>query len=338
MRPIAVSSPIVKLLEARFVLKLKKYMTEKLDRCQTGFVDNMGIQVNLRRVIKRIYERFSNDKVSYGLFIDFSNAYNCVPHSLLFQKLRNKQIFDEEELKFLEQLYTRYRLQIGKHRIRANRGVAQGSIISPYLFNIFVEDLAERLRNEAQLNIEDLSLYADDLLALCNSQAQLDKCVEIIEDWSAKNGMVLNKKKSVIVCFKKRSGRKDPILRKEVKEIPVLSKYKYLGTYLDNELKLDPQLAHIKKKSGYLFVKLYPYLVNASAEGRRDMWLTMVAPLFNAIWVLQAMEPSKTNRKKVEVIWKTTFKRFLMISMRTPSTLVHQMMREESRGDSNFYE
>jgi len=68
------------------------------------------------------------------------------------------------------------------------------------------------------------------------------------------------------------------------------------------------------------------------------MWLTMVAPLFNAIWVLQAMEPSKTNRKKVEVIWKTTFKRFLMISMRTPSTLVHQMMREESRGDSNFYE
>ena len=41
-RPIMVQSPIVKLLEARFLPKLQQYMVERMTKAQTGFVPQIG--------------------------------------------------------------------------------------------------------------------------------------------------------------------------------------------------------------------------------------------------------------------------------------------------------
>jgi hypothetical protein len=159
MRPIAVQSPLVKLLEARFLPKLQKYLNKKLDRSQTGFIQKMGIQVNLVRALERITLRTKQKKVVYGLFIDFSNAYNSIPHELLFKKLRDKKVLEEEEITFIEQLYARYKTKIGSKTLKSNKGVAQGSVISPALFNIFIEDLSMELKTKANLDLEDLLYY-----------------------------------------------------------------------------------------------------------------------------------------------------------------------------------
>ena len=93
-----------------------------------------------------------------------------VPHKLLFEKLRRKKVLPEEEIEFIEQIYARLRIRVGKHIIRPNRDVAQGSIISPALFNIFIEDLSYELQDKAGISLEDLLFYADDLLTLCISK------------------------------------------------------------------------------------------------------------------------------------------------------------------------
>jgi len=292
MRPILVCSPLQKLLEARFLPKLMRYLCEKLNTSQTGFIPGMGIQVNLFRAIQRIKKVTESGRNTYGLFIDFANAYNTVPHELLFQKLRKSGCMDSLEIDYLEALYTHYRIQIGNKIIKFNKGVAQGSILSPALFNIFIEDLAESLATELKMNTEDILLYADDILILCESQEQTAKCIQIIENWSQLNVMELNKKKSGIVVFASRKAKKIPLMElKRIKDannkiiqrqwipssesiqgIPIMTSYKYLGTHLDFKLTLDTQYASITKKSDFVFGKLYPYLSCATADARKDMW------------------------------------------------------------------
>src|SRR6185369_7658803 len=107
----------------------------------------------------------------------------------------------------------------------------------------------------------------------------------------------------------------------EIAGIPICKKYKYLGTQLDPKLTSEPQIKKIKKKAGGLYAKLYPYLIQASADGRRDMFMTMVAPLFNAAHILLHYEPSKSRRSKLERVWRGTLKQFMMVSKRTNTIL-----------------
>ena len=62
--------------------------------------------------------------------------------------------------------------------------------------------------------IEDMLLYADDILLLCDSQEKVRKCTQIVKEWSKENGMELNKKKSrIVVVFAPRSAKKIPFMK-----------------------------------------------------------------------------------------------------------------------------
>jgi endonuclease/exonuclease/phosphatase family metal-dependent hydrolase len=346
MRPILICSPLQKLLEARFLPKLRDYLCRRLTPCQTGFISKMGIQVNLYRAIQRIKNKTENGGNTYGLFIDFANAYNTVPHELLFQKLRRCKCLDNSEIDYLEALYTHYRIQIGKKMIKYNKGVAQGSLLSPALFNIFIEDLVESIATELKISIEDILLYADDILILCQSQEQIIKCIQIIERWSYTNGMELNKNKSGILVFAPRRAKKIPLMKLEVEKdidgnvieskwtttvtnicgVPIVTKYKYLGTYIDSKLTMNFQFECIERKSNFLYTRLYPYLSHATADARKDMWRTMVLPLFNALLILLHFEEAKTNSWRVLRLLIGTFKKFLMIPRNTSTSLVSEMI------------
>jgi len=112
----------------------------------------------------------------------------------------------------------------------------------------------------------------------------------------------------------------------EIDGIPICEKYKYLGTILTSKLTCGEQIAFIKRKSAHILVKLYPYLQNASAEGRRDIWQTMIRPLFDAAFVLLEYDPSKTQKENLKRFRRKTFKPFMMISKRTSTEIVEEML------------
>ena len=178
-RPIAVCSALEKLLESRVRKQLEKYMVEKLHRGQTGFVPGMGITVNQMRLIQRVKEITNTKRHCFGLFIDFSSAYNTILHSKLFERLEN--VIPRDEIQLLKAIYSRTRIRLGDHSFIPNIGVAQGSIISPFLFNIYTEDLYHKIEKEADVPYGDLMGYADDLLILCTSPHQLRKCILTIK-------------------------------------------------------------------------------------------------------------------------------------------------------------
>jgi len=161
IRPIVISSPVVKILESRLASKLQDYLKNKLHRSQIGFVEGMDVYVNIWRALKRIQDLRDKRKYVYCLFLDFKSAYNTVPHCKLYEKLQH--VLRSDEIDLLKAIYSRMWITLGKERFQPNVGVAQGSVISPALFDIYAASLLEKMEAHGW-GIDDLLGFADDHL------------------------------------------------------------------------------------------------------------------------------------------------------------------------------
>ena len=232
-------------MECRWLPKLQEYVISKLCPSQTGFVPGQGVFTNIFRAIKRIKERTNNKQHIYGLFIDFKSAYNYTRHDLLFERL--EKVLDKDEITFQKAIYDKILIQAENATFRPNLGVAQGSVISPSLFDIYTEPLLKELGEF--LAFDDILAYADDILILCENQHLLNKCIDIVERWSQENHLKINKKKSAILEFIHRRQRTTLMKTGDsFRDYPIVDKYKYLGTWLSQKLMIDPQIEFIEKR------------------------------------------------------------------------------------------
>ena len=324
-RPIIVTSPIVKLMEVRIYSKLQKYLTEKMHRGQTGFVRGMGTQINLYRINERIKQKILLTGRCYGLFIDFKSAYNTVLHSKLFKRLEG--ILEPIEIEFIKALYSRMEISMEDSSFRPNIGVPQGSIISPALFDIYVEPLYKQLE-KAKVSPEDALGYADDLNTLCDTPAHLMKVLRIIIKWAEDNNQIIRMDKSGIVVFGPRRGRWDLIWKYGDSRlgVPVVDRYKYLGFWITPRMQLELQKEHIEKKIRFLLSKLYPVLRGISLDYRINLWKIMAKPLFDQILCALDRETSDSNVKKITILSKMTFKSFTLLGKTVPNRIINYLM------------
>ena len=89
---------------------------------------------------------------------------------------------------------------------RVSNGVRQGGILSPHLFNVYVDDLSQTLNRcrtgclLGNITINHL-MYADDLVLLSPSATGLRELLCACEEFSISHDVVYNSKKSsVLIC------------------------------------------------------------------------------------------------------------------------------------------
>jgi hypothetical protein len=97
----------------------------------------------------------------------------------------------------IKKIYSGARIRLNHlhEPINVNRGVLQGSIISPILFNLYIDDLVESLDQEAY----EVLAYADDIAVLWKDEEQLLRVMDILEKWSINTCIGINKEKSGIL-------------------------------------------------------------------------------------------------------------------------------------------
>ena len=117
-----------------------------------------------------------------------------------------------------------------------NRGVKQGCILSPLLFNIFLSDLPDTLGEgdcrpvyiDQSKTLNSL-IWADDLLMMSETEIGLNDVLKNLKKFTEKNMIQVNLKKTNCVIFNK-TGR---LMRRSFwyqnEKIEVTREYKYLG-------------------------------------------------------------------------------------------------------------
>ena len=139
----------------------------------------------------------------YFCYIDYAKAFDCVAHNKLWKILKEMRIPDHLT-RLLRNLYagqeaivktghgTTEWFQIGK-------GVHQGCILSPCLFNLYAEyimrnaglDEAQAGIKIARRNINDFR-YADDTILMAESEEELKSLLMKVKEESAKVGLKVN--------------------------------------------------------------------------------------------------------------------------------------------------
>ena len=244
IRPIGINGVISKILEIVVRRKLRKHIYGKMliSNKQVGFVQGLGCEVNLVRLREKAKELMTKGTTTtkFILFIDFKQAYDSVNHKKLFEKLE-KLGTPERIINTIKKMlsYANMKMDANGQVIWINNGEVQGGMLSPDLFNIYINDLINILE-EAGLNP---IAYADDLAVLCDGEDKLNEAINIIEAWGIENDISVNKKKSGLLVI-----QNNKIDVENIRGYPIKNWYKYLGVRIDYNLSPHTHLVKTKER------------------------------------------------------------------------------------------
>ena len=161
--------------------------------------------------------------------------------------------------------------------IEIKRGVPQGAVLSPSLFNLYVDDLLGQIE-EAGAKV---LAFADDIVFTISDTTRLLNCIRVIERWTETNDIKINNSKSAIIHI--RADNRTPTVPYEsIRGIPIKKTYTYLGVTLDDCLnftpakqKLSKYMGTMKKTMAYISRGIMPQKLVYQA------WQTLVSSKFN---------------------------------------------------------
>ena len=137
-------------------------------------------------------------------------------------------------------------------RIRIRRGCPQGGIISPFLWNLVVDDL---LKFSAKEIPGYLQAFADDLVTLAEGSdtgviwQRTQKTINTIKKWCDTKGLNISALKTKIVTFTwNRNWTMRPI-SVGGNTITLSKTVKFLGVTLDNKLNYNTHIDKVTQKS-----------------------------------------------------------------------------------------
>ena len=125
-------------------------------------------------------------------------------------------------------------------------GVKQGDFLSPTLFAIFINDLAEEIKKSnigLDLDTEtfvNILLYADDIVLLASNENDLQLLLLIVENWCKDWRLEVNLTKTNVMHVRAKQKQQSKFMFLfDRKPVPYCAYYKYLGCSINEYLEFN---------------------------------------------------------------------------------------------------
>ena len=252
-RPVSILPVVSKFFERAIFKQLVDFFQNIFHPYLSAFRAGYGCQTALLKIIEDWKKAIDDNQYIAAVLMDLSKAFDCLPHDLLILKLKAYGL-SETALSLIDS-YLSKRKQCVKVGIDIStwkdiyKGVPQGSILGPVLFNIFLNDIFHFVSNSSLYN------YADDN-TLSYSHSDIDTVVNILEkesleliNWFSLNHMKANPDKFQAIAIGKKTENKNISFNLDGNIIHCEKEVKLIGVTIDYQLKFDAHISNICKKA-----------------------------------------------------------------------------------------
>ena len=177
---------------------------------QAGFRRGRGCADHVFILLSTLDDSRSRGLPVIAVFLDFRKAYDSVWRDGLWTKLHQRGV-QGKLWRNLVALYSQVRAMVRTNAttsapISLSTGVRQGCVLSPLLFDLFIDDLVSDLKAEGVgIVVGDRTLssllFADDVVLLARSAADMATAFAVVERWCARWRMELNPAKCAALAL-----------------------------------------------------------------------------------------------------------------------------------------
>ena len=277
-RPISLLSVIYKLYARLVQVRLAQGIDHRIRDRQYGFRKgrSTGDPIHIVRRVQELFE--STSSPLYLLFLDWQQAFDRLSREGLLSALRRIGC-TPHYVKVIESMYAHtsfvVRTPSGCSTEHCQHsGIRQGCPLSPYLFvvfmSVFMDDIEDRYVEEhgtpprvhtAQDPLFDLE-YADDVVLLTRTRAQLQRLLSMIEEEASLYAMRLNQDKVKLVAMNPVGAA--PLLFGDGGSVGEVTSWPYLGSRISRDAKQGVNLAARLSHATREFDKLVSFWAHAA--------------------------------------------------------------------------
>ena len=259
-----------KILERVVYNNILNHVKPALTHAQHGFLPHRSCETNLSTLLKTAWESISDSSQTDVVYTDYSAAFQSVNHSLLLHKLHHSYHMSGTVLNWLS-TYLKNR----KQRVVVNgkcsdwtnviSGTPEGSILSPLLFALYVNDLPDKIKTNCLLFADDVKLYHK--ISNQSDSLLLQRDLDSLCQWSADWKLSLNPIKCKAITLTLKKCPIPTVYKINNTELEHVSSIRDLGVWLDSKLTFKDHISFIVTKANRALGVMMRSLQTGCARG-----------------------------------------------------------------------